>query len=140
MKWGMEKKWTAEGGRVLYYNFSAGISDGNRIIFFWAVALNSVSNFCRYLIDFRTKILKIPLDFLMSVGKSVGNCMLEHAHISFAASFEKVVGNCADRKAMWQSCVLECAPSINESIGDYGRGRNFFATLGEIPTSHISSV
>ena len=40
--------------------------------------------------------------------------------------------------------MLECASSVGEcvgiSVGEYGRGRNFFATLGKIPTSNILSV
>jgi hypothetical protein len=63
----------------------------NIIIIFWAVALNSVSNIRRYLIETRAKISKIPLYFLKSIGKSVGNCAPEHAHIGFAASVGKSV-------------------------------------------------
>jgi len=64
----------------------------NIIIIFWAVALNSISNIRRYLIETRAKISKIPLYFLKSIGKSVGNCAPEHAHIGFAASVGKSVG------------------------------------------------
>jgi len=39
---------------------------------------------------------------------------------------------------------LECAPSVGECVGisvdDCGRGCNFFATLGKIPTVTSPSV
>jgi len=48
------------GGGVYTTIFPMELPTENRIIFFWAVALNSVSNFHRYLIDFRTKNFKNP--------------------------------------------------------------------------------
>jgi len=85
------------GGGVYTVIFSTELPTENRIIFFWAVALNSIGNFSRYLIDFRTKISKIPPDFLTSVSKPVGNSLSKHGRIGFDASIEKSVGNYADR-------------------------------------------
>jgi hypothetical protein len=62
------------------------------IIFF----LGSGIKFCWYLIDFRTKILKIPPDFSKPVGKSVGNCVSDHACIGFSASVGDSVVKHAD--------------------------------------------
>jgi hypothetical protein len=50
---------------------------------------------------------------LKSIGKSVGNCAPEHAHIGFAASVGKSVSK------VWQACSSVCAPSIGERVGIY---------------------
>jgi len=108
------------------------------------VALNSVGNVCRYLIDFRTKILKIPPDFSKPVGKSVGNCVSDHACIGFSASVGDSVVKHADRPGSLTAARQECAPSVSDvvgkSVGDCGRGCNFFATLDKISMGHNPSV
>jgi hypothetical protein len=69
------EKMNQGGGEFYTTIFPTELPMENRIIFFWAVALNSVSNFRRYLIDFHTKILKIPPDFSTSVSKFVSKCL-----------------------------------------------------------------
>ena len=82
------------GGGGGFYStiFPTELPTEHIIIIFWAVALNSVGNFRRYLIDSCAKISKIPPYFSKSVGKSIGNCAPEHARIVFSAFVGKTVG------------------------------------------------
>ena len=73
--------------------YTTSLPTKNRIIFFWAVALNSV----RYLIDFRTKFLKIPPDFLKFIVKSVDNYVSDHVRIGFAAFVSDSIETRVDR-------------------------------------------
>jgi hypothetical protein len=92
------EKMNHRGGGGGFYTiiFSTELPTDNRIIFFWVVALNSVGDIRWYLIDFRTKILKIPPDFRRPSVIAVGNCVSEHARIGFAAPVGNSVSNCAD--------------------------------------------
>ena len=94
-------------GGVYSSIFPTELSTKNIIIIFWAVALNSVGNIRRYLIETRAKISKIPPYFSISVGKSIGNCVPEHTSIGFATSVGK----------FWQACASVCVPSsVNTSV------------------------
>ena len=79
------------GGGVLYNNIFYGITDRTQNNIF----LGGGIKFRRYFFEFRTKILKIPPDFLKSVSKSIGKKMLQHGRIGFATSIGDSIGNCA---------------------------------------------
>jgi len=68
----------------------------------------------------------------------------EHERFSFAASVGKSIGKCANRPGALTGVRFGIAPTVGESVGisvgDYGRGFNFFATLGQIPTGASPSV
>jgi hypothetical protein len=83
------------GCRLYTAGLPMAFSTENGIIFFWAVALNSIGNVRQYSFEIRTKILKIPSDFSIFVEKSIGNCASEHAHIRFAMFVGKSIGNYA---------------------------------------------
>jgi len=55
---GAEKNWTAEGVRFYTAVLPTELPTELKIIFFRAVALNSVGNFCRYFLNFALKFWK----------------------------------------------------------------------------------
>ena len=73
-------------------SYTAMLPTEHRIIFSWAVALNSVGNVRWYFLNFPLKF-ENPSRFSKSVGTSVDKQVSEHARIEFAAS----VGKCADQ-------------------------------------------
>jgi hypothetical protein len=80
------------GWSVLYCNFTDRTWNN--------IFLGGGIKFRRYFFEFRTKILKIPPDFLKSVSKSIGKKMSENGRIGFATSIGDSIGNCATDQAV----------------------------------------
>jgi len=109
-------------------SYTAMLPTKHRIIFSWAVALNSVGNVRWYFLNFPLKF-ENPSRF----SKSVAHPSINRCQSTSALNLPLPSVNVLTDLAVWQSHALEFAPSVGDSvgkhIGDCGMGWNFFLQL-----------
>jgi len=111
------------------------------IIIFWAMALNSVCNFRRYLIDSREKFQKSLHIFLNPseiVRQNTRALVLTRPSVNSDRRALRFVHHLSVNASIYTSIIMAC-PLVYPSV-IVAKCRNFFATLCEIPTSMCPSV
>jgi len=128
------------GGRFFTVILPTELPMKSRIIFFWAVALNSVSNSRRYFLNFALKFWKsLQIFWSLSAHPSVKRCQ-SMGTLDLPRPLVMPSVTVPTDQAVWQSPALECGPSVCKLIVDYGRGCSFFVTISKIPMGHNLSV
>jgi hypothetical protein len=94
---GAVKKWTTEGGRFYTTGLPTELLTENRIIFFFAVALNPVGIFVGIVLKFALKFWKSLQIFQRPSAKWLVTMCQSTCTLDLPCPSAKFVGNCADR-------------------------------------------